>query len=831
MDISKAFISDLASQLFSYSYSAYKVDTLLMKYREPQRGSFADDGNWEQIFFLVSKLARCVNLNELQQQVTLFINAADSSVAYSTNGISSFENRTRAYLTKETLQEHDVQRSVLQPPPLNRGDNFSQGNGMNQSSFENLDDQMSDIRSRLSASTRASYFHGSNRESMSKIVQVYFPYLVSEISLLESLPYTLLGITSKLLPIHNDMTIEIPENMTNGDTQLLHDILEASLLYQYISSSIQQQNLKEHSHMKKYILKAISGKLQNYMQYVNTTVPNVQSLKELYYKLYWKIMELRFYNYVLSLFAEKRGDEILVILEKEQKNSFVFSERFDWASEFVSSLKSIYVGYLLTWLTKGELPSNPDSEEFFIQHSSQGSSALPDLQLSHFHLRLNQFPNFLFSFQPILTNKYCEMIFSVGSSLLFLLHYCHEYRWVNGFTTLYGSKYKDCNLLSNPAQFIAVLNEQNEKSCIYIESLLKEKHNLVKTAKLIHQLLFMGNSKFIDVLIQETENFLEDEAQFMKGSTLTASLKSAITKSSFRNMLNKADKNMVLNRVDARILEMGHGSIGWNVFTLDYIIPKELEPVFSKQTQKTYLKLFNFFWRLKRVQYMFVKEWNSNNAVLGSLRKLAVKKSPLIRDILVKVSRLNCCKNLMQQFLYNIESYLKLFLIDASFEECVDELQTNMHDEESFVLNNKILLPKQNYQKTKKLKSLKDLQALQEQMLRKIMSSILINTKDSQKIGKYTMEFFSTSLIRIFSAVLDFLFAYSELNQILYTAFLYFSSNIQGERSVNNLNKLNEVLLKVVRYYGEFNTRKITLIKDLKVDGSFEALELSKVLH
>ncbi|KAL6944360.1 hypothetical protein ACO0RG_001096 [Hanseniaspora osmophila] len=803
-----------------------------MKYREPQRGSFVDDGNWDQILFLVTKLAKCVDFHELQHQITLFMEAADPQVAHPTSAVVSSENQARAYLTKETLQEHDVQRSFFQPPPLNHGNNFSQSNGMNQSSFENLDDQMSDIRSRLSASTRASYFHGSNREPMCKIVEVYFPYLVSEDSLLKSLPYTLLGITSKTLPIHNDMTIEIPENMTNGDTQLLHDILEASLLFQYLNSCIQQQNLKKHSRMKKYLLKAISEKLQNYMQFINAMFPSVQSLRELYYKLYWKILELRFYNYVLSLFAEKRGDEILIILEEMQKDCFNFSEKFNWASEFVSSLKDIYVGYLLTWLTKGELPNDFDSEEFFIQNrSKQQSSALSNLRLSDFYLEQTQLPHFLFSFQPILGNKYCEIVFSVGNSLLFLLHYCHEYRWVNDFTTSYSQKYKDCDLLTNPAQFIAVLNEQNETVCIYIESLLKEKYYLVKVAQVIQQLLLMGNSKFIDILVHETEGLLEDEAQFMQGTTLTTSLKSAIAKSSFRNMLNKEDRNMVLNRIDARILEVGHGSIGWNVFTLDYIIPKELEPIFSKQTQRTYLKLFNFFWRLKRVQYLFAKEWNSNNAVLASLKKLAIKKSPLIRDIVGKVSRLNCCKNIMHQFLCSIESYLKFFLVDANFQECIHEFETNINDENLFVSNNGILLPKQQYRKATKPKSLDELRGLQEQMLQRTMKSILINTKDPQKIGKYTMEFFSTSLIRIFSAVLEFLSAYSELNEILYTAFLYFSSNIQGERSVNNLSKLNEVLLKVVRCYGEFDTKKSTFVRELKIDGSFEAVELSKMLH
>ena len=65
-----------------------------------------------------------------------------------------------------------------------------------------------------------------------------------------------------------------------------------------------------------------------------------------------------------------------------------------------------------------------------------------------------------------------------------------------------------------------------------------------------------------------------------------------------------------------KLLESSPGDRGWEIFLLDYRV-NDLSPlstIFSEEIMQKYLKIFNFLWRLKRVEHALSSSWRLNMA-------------------------------------------------------------------------------------------------------------------------------------------------------------------------------------------------------------------------
>jgi hypothetical protein len=65
----------------------------------------------------------------------------------------------------------------------------------------------------------------------------------------------------------------------------------------------------------------------------------------------------------------------------------------------------------------------------------------------------------------------------------------------------------------------------------------------------------------------------------------------------------------ILERLDVRLLEPSAGDAGWDTFSLDYKLTAPLDIVVTASSMQQYLRIFNFLWRLKRVDYTLSSTW------------------------------------------------------------------------------------------------------------------------------------------------------------------------------------------------------------------------------
>lgn len=70
----------------------------------------------------------------------------------------------------------------------------------------------------------------------------------------------------------------------------------------------------------------------------------------------------------------------------------------------------------------------------------------------------------------------------------------------------------------------------------------------------------------------------------------------------------------------AQLLKDARFDFGWDVFYLDYAVQAPISAVISPSAMAQYYRVFNFLWRLKRVEYGLSSVWKQHSIAEHSLR-------------------------------------------------------------------------------------------------------------------------------------------------------------------------------------------------------------------
>ena len=133
---------------------------------------------------------------------------------------------------------------------------------------------------------------------------------------------------------------------------------------------------------------------------------------------------------------------------------------------------------------------------------------------------------------------------------------------------------------------------------------MSTKFQLFDHLSALKKYLLLGQGDFIALLLESLSSNLDGPANSQYRHHLTSALDHSI-----RNSNAQFDSQDMTRRLDARMLELSHGEIGWDVFTLEYRMDSPLDVVVGPWAQKQYLKIFNFLWRIKRVEFSLGQIW------------------------------------------------------------------------------------------------------------------------------------------------------------------------------------------------------------------------------
>ncbi|CAR29338.1 hypothetical protein ZYGR_0AD00180 [Zygosaccharomyces rouxii] len=739
-------------------------------------------------------------------------------------------------LNMNGLDTHDKLLSPLRPQSLQA------------ESFENLD-KFSDRRSLLSSQKGYALSREYNSVSLHMLSNQYYYKMISEEEILKVISYTLLATMTELFPLEFNK-INIPKEVTNSESGLLHLIFEAVLLYQNLKLKVDEQKHKNVSPMKKALLVQVESALQNYVKVVNSlsAFARVDSLKQLYYEFYDHIIALRFHYRYMENFEETSGDSFLTRFNDLQSHGDVLVRRL--CTEIFKNLLSLYYEYLIDWLTMGKLEATY-REFFIVAHESEDPLPLK--------LVKNKVPKFI----PM---SVANEIFIIGKTFLLLSKYCKELHWTNEISKKYSFKYQQLVHHVQLTDFYSLVHSHYEEMVKFANNTLLHKFYYKQVLYTLKDILLMGKSDLIDILIQKAQDILAMPSASLSGYRLTRFLQEAVQQSSMRNLLNKSDKNFVINGLDARILDLGHGSLGWDVFTLDYLIDVPLSTVLNVNRnggKKEYLRIFNFLWRFKKNNFFYNQEWLKSNQLIRNFRKMD-RHGPLIRDLTSKLSKVNILRNQIQHFSQKLEAFCFRSIIDKNFQEFerkvvitsdkndnTDDDEQGMNDLQAVRLRNGVLMlngilrPRSSrspllssiLQATAttetfcKEPNIDELDSLHDGYLQKILLHKLLNSSNGQKtVGGLSGQPYSSSSIILLNIAFEFITFQSALNDVAHELLIQLNLDTQPQLGVL-LSRFNSVLRDLVPRYKLFKENLRIFIKDLKMDGDDELCSLSRFLR
>ena len=499
-----------------------------------------------------------------------------------------------------------------------------------------------------------------------------------EVALLRDLPFNLQGLSSAHVRFTDSTTARLPPTLPIPIISLLHTLAEPCLLYRRLSDFSQAS---DGGVVSQSLRAAIGIELRAYLSLVATlegeirraltasekedTILDVRkagvSLKRCVIWTRDATMELRLMTVIVEESKQKNGGQLISLVHGfslSHGDPFVGA----FAEKLLTQVTRPFYDMLRRWIYDGELVD--PYHEFFI--SEPDPSTRPDVDPRRVEMSIWEDKYSLdHSMTPsIISADFAKKSFLIGKSLNFLRHNCGDSDWVMQHS---NSSTKELRY-GDTATLEASIDDAYKTTMTRLTHLMSHKYHLFTHLTAIRNYLLLFQGDFIALLMESLAPHLDRPAHSQYRHTLTSQLEHAI-----RHSNAQYDDPDVLRRLDARMVVLGSGEIGWDSFTLEYKISPPCDVVITQWASMQYLKVFNLLWRIKRVEFSLSTTWR--RCMTGSRGVLSSVEDNVGGDW----KRARCVIAEMVHFVNQLQYYILFEVIEASW----DQLQMAMNKQDS----------------------------------------------------------------------------------------------------------------------------------------------------
>ncbi|WCJ34041.1 Gamma-tubulin complex component 3 [Euphorbia peplus] len=315
-----------------------------------------------------------------------------------------------------------------------------------------------------------------------------------------------------------------------------------------------------------------------------------------------------------------------------------------------------------SWVLEGEL-EDIFSEFFVVGQPVKAES----LWREGYRLHTGMLPSFI-------SQSLAQRILRTGKSINFLRVCCDDRGWADaatesaaaaGTTTRRGSLgYGETDALETLVDEAAKRIDKHLLNVMYTRYKFKD-HCLA-----IKRYLLLGQGDFVQYLMDIVGPELSEPANSLSSFKLAGLLESAI-----RSSNAQYDDRDILDRLRVKMMPHGTGDRGWDVFSLDYDARVPLDTVFTESVMSRYLRIFNFLWKLRRVEHALIGAWKTmkpNCITSHSFTKIhgAVKS-----QLLSTLRRCQVLWDEMNHFVTNLQYYIMFEVLEVSWSDFSNEME------------------------------------------------------------------------------------------------------------------------------------------------------------
>ena len=506
----------------------------------------------------------------------------------------------------------------------------------------------------------------------------------TEPALLRDLPFTLQGLSSTNLAFSSSTAIKLPPSLPVPLISLLHTLAEPSLLYRGLSEFVEST---EGGLVGQSFRSALGKELRSYLGLVATLEGQIRralaqlddaqphhgigkagvTLKRCVIWTREATQGLRLMSLMVEESKGKKGGELISLIHSfSQSNGDPYVGAF--AERLLSHVTRPFYDMLRQWVYDGELAdpfgeffvyeqSEEEINEAALANSNEGKGGATSVWEDKYKLKEKMIPT-------IITNEFANKVFLIGKTLNFIRYGCGDAAWVDTYSKEASKELH----YGDTANLEKSIGDAYKTTMARLTDLMTNKFKLFEHLEALKKYLLLGAGDFIALLMESLSANLDRPANTQYRHTLTAQLEHAV-----RNSNAQFDSPEVLRRLDARMLELSHGEIGWDVFTLEYKIDAPVDVIVTPFGSKHYLKVFNFLWRVKRVEFALGSTWR--RCMTGARGVLATVSDKVGSDW----KKVRCGIAEMVHFIDQLQYYILFEVIESSW----NELQEALHKPES----------------------------------------------------------------------------------------------------------------------------------------------------
>ncbi|GMH18735.1 hypothetical protein Nepgr_020576 [Nepenthes gracilis] len=315
-----------------------------------------------------------------------------------------------------------------------------------------------------------------------------------------------------------------------------------------------------------------------------------------------------------------------------------------------------------SWVLEGELEDR--YAEFFVVGQPVKAESLWS---EGYRLDARMLPSFI---SPSLASR----ILRTGKSINFLRVCCEDRGWADaameaaaasGTTTGKGGLgYGE----SDELELLVV--EAAKRIDKHLMKVMYNRYKFKEHCLAIKRYLLLGQGDFVQYLMDKVGPELSEPANTISTFKLAGLLETAVQSSNAQY-----DDHDILDRLRVKMMPHNTGDRGWDMFSLEYEARVPLNTVFTESVMERYLRIFNFLWKLRRVEHALIRAWKTMKPNCITSHSFIKLQQTVKMQLLSTLRRCQVLWDEMNHFISNLQYYIMFEVLEVSWSNFSNEME------------------------------------------------------------------------------------------------------------------------------------------------------------
>ncbi|MFS7953789.1 putative gamma-tubulin complex component protein [Helianthus anomalus] len=321
-----------------------------------------------------------------------------------------------------------------------------------------------------------------------------------------------------------------------------------------------------------------------------------------------------------------------------------------------------------SWVMQGNLQDL--HSEFFVSEQS----VKPELLWKEgYQINYLMLPSFI-------SKSLATRVLRTGKSINFLKVCCEDHSWAD-LAPSRGLGYGETNALES------LVTEAEKRIDKHLMHAIFNRYKFKDHCLAIKRFILLGQGDFVQYLMEIVGPVLAEPAKTISLIHLSGLVEKAILSSGAQY-----DDRDILDRIKVKMMPRGVKDRGWDVFHLDYDIRVPLNTVFTESVMGSYLRVFSFLWKIRRVEHAVLGAWKTMKPNLISCHFFTNYPKAVGLQIVSTSRKCQLLWDKMNNFVMSLQAYIMFEVLEVTWAKFCNEMEASKDLDDLIAAHEKYLV-------------------------------------------------------------------------------------------------------------------------------------------